>query len=640
MLILDAGVTDAGVASVDVLITDSNDRNLDRTGTFSEGAVSVSFVVAALQERSDGLPLQYSAFTTRNVTFDGGTFVQNGTDTGGTWTELDPLNGGRYRYQFGARVNVANAALTHTIGLYATRTFAGVRYVDNRLFHFRPDGQSVTKLRDIVTTQACNQCHTRLEAHGGARREIGLCITCHTNTNDIDPESGNTFDFKAMIHNIHRGNGLPSVLAGSPYFFIGFNNTRFDFSTVAFPRSINECETCHLGTAGERWRTNPNAEACTGCHDRTWFATTTPPPGFTVHPGGPRPDSQCIVCHDNNSIEPIALRHPAPSRDPLRLDVTGNIVSIPAVPPGGRPVVTFNVAVNGTPRDVLTQRMSRLRFITGGPNADIARAWTESAENAADCAVITDGGACLERLDAGLFSYRSRTPLLATDQGSFSVGVEICATTDAGVRWCATNPVVPFAVTDPVAIDRRAPVTLAQCDSCHETLAAHGGTRTNPEHCVLCHNGNLVLRASVPIDGGIVTAESGNFRNLIHGIHSTVRFPSPQNYCAKCHTPTGWSLPMPLGLLPSRHENQSCGLLPDGGSGAPSDGGLTCLSGAVVISPFFQAPTAAACTSCHSTPAADVHAAVNTSSTGQESCAVCHMAGRSSGIDLKHAMLP
>lgn len=638
--VLDASVTDAGVASVEVLITDGLDRPIDRTGSFSEGAVSVSFVLGALQERSDGLPLQYTSFTTRSVTYDGGTFVQNGTDTGGTWTELEPLGTGRYRYQLGTTVTVANPALTHTLGLYATRTFQGVRYVDNRLFHFRPDGAAVSKQRDIVTTAACNQCHTRLEAHGGARREVGLCIMCHTNTNDVDPESGNTIDFKNMVHNIHRGAGLPSVDAGTPYFFVGFNNTRFDFSDINFPRTINECETCHQGTAGDRWRTNPSAEACTGCHDRTWFASTPPPTGWVVHSGGPRPDSQCIVCHDNASIEPIALRHPTPARDPRRLDVTGNIVSIPPVAPGNRPSVTFAVQVNGAPRDVLSQRLSRLRFITGGPNADIARSWTESAENAPDCATITDGGACLDRVDAGVFTYRARTALLPTDEGSFSVGVEICANNDAGTRWCATNPVVPFAVTDPVAVARRKPVTLAQCDSCHETLAAHGGTRTNPEHCVLCHNGNLVLRATVPSDGGVVTAEAGNFKNLIHGVHSTVRFPSPLNACSKCHTPTGWALPLPIASLPSRHELQSCGLLPDGGSGAPTDGGSTCVSGAVTATALFQPPTAAACLSCHGTLPAEVHAAVNTTSQGQEACAVCHMAGRSSGVDLVHATLP
>ncbi|MFO0597497.1 MAG: OmcA/MtrC family decaheme c-type cytochrome [Myxococcaceae bacterium] len=639
--IVAASITDAGVATADIAITDNANRPLDRTGTFSEGAVSVSFVIAALNERSDGLPLQYSTYTTRTVPADGGTMLQNGTDTGGTWTELEPIGSGNYRYQFGTVVDAsARLSQTHTVGLYATRTFAGVRYVDNQLFHFRPDGQAVTKKREIITTAGCDVCHTRLEAHGGARREVGLCILCHTTTNDIDPESGNTIDFKNMVHNIHRGSSLPSVDAGSPYYFIGFNNTRLDFSDVQFPRPIGNCEVCHTGPDGARWKTNPSSEACTGCHDRTWFAASTPPPGWTGHTGGPRADSQCIVCHDDASIEPIARRHLWAGRDATRLDVQSSILSIPTTPPGTRPSVTFSVTVNGAPRDVLSQRLSRLRVVTGGPNDDVARYWSETAETAADCTTVTDGGACLARVDAGIFTYRASTALAANDTGSFTMGLEVCATTDAGVRWCATNPVKPFAVTDATPIARRAPVTLGQCNACHASLAAHGGTRTNVEHCVICHNANTVQRAAVPLDGGVATAEAANFKNLIHTAHANVPFPSPLNRCVTCHTAAGWQIPVPVASLPSRSELQTCGLLPDGGSGAPTDGGLTCVTAAILATPVFQAPTTAACTSCHSTLPAEAHAALNTTASGLEACAVCHQAGRSTGIDLVHAVAP
>jgi OmcA/MtrC family decaheme c-type cytochrome len=463
---------------------------------------------------------------------------------------------------------------------------------------------------------------------------------CHTNSNNIDPETGNTIDFKVMVHNIHRGGGLPSVDAGTPYRFVGFNNAVSDFSDVEFPTSITDCESCHTGSAGARWKTNPSQEGCTGCHDRTWFASTTPPAGFTLHSGGPRTDSQCIVCHADNSIEPIALRHPHPSRDPLRLDVVSNILSVPRVLPGAVPQVTFSVSVNGQPRDVLAQRLSRLRFVVGGPNTDVARYWSETAETAPDCATITDGGMCIAAVDAGVFTWRGRTALLASDQGSFTVGMEVCATTDAGVRWCATNPVAPFAVTDNAPIARRKDVTLTQCNQCHKQLRAHGGIRTNTEHCVTCHNGNLVLNAVVPTDGGVVTANAANFKNLIHEIHEATTYPSPLNNCAKCHTASGWTLPLPAGELPSRSELRSCGLQPDGGSGYPADGGGVCLPAAVAVTPVFMAPTSSACTSCHNTLSAQAHAALNTTSTGVEACAVCHQAGRSSGIDTAHALLP
>ncbi len=639
--ILDAGVTDAGVASVDVRLTDTSGRALDRSGTFTEGVVSVSFVLGYLDERTDGLPLQYVSYTRRNVTFDGGTFVQNAADTNGVWTELDPVGSGLYRYRFGAAVNAA-AVLnrTHTVGLYATRTYQAERFVDNKLFHFRPDGQPATAQRDLVTTAGCNACHTRVEAHGGARREVGLCIMCHTNTADIDPDTGNTFDFKVMVHNIHRGAGLPSVVGGKPYQIIGFANSVHDYSDVEFPAEITDCESCHTGTAGARWKTNPSQEGCSGCHDTTWFSTTPAPAGFTVHSGGPRTDAQCIVCHAANSIEPIEQRHPHPSRDASRLTVTSNILSVPQVLPGALPEVTFSVQVNGAPRDVLAQRMSRLRFVLGGPNTDVARFWGETAELAPDCSTVTDGGMCLTAIDAGVYTWRGRVPLLATDTGSFTLGMEVCATNDAGVRSCALNAVAPFAVTDVAPTARRTEVTTTQCNTCHRGLTAHGGSRNNTQHCVTCHNGNLVLSAIVPSDGGVVTANAGNFKDLIHNVHSAALYPSPLNNCTKCHTATGWTLPVPVGVLPSRSENRSCALLPDGGSGVPADGGLVCVTGAVAVSALFQAPTSAACTSCHQTISAQAHAALNVTSSGVEACAVCHQAGRSSGIDTAHALLP
>ncbi|MDP3238042.1 MAG: OmcA/MtrC family decaheme c-type cytochrome [Myxococcales bacterium] len=628
--VLDAGIDDGG-ASVDLRMADQAGRALDRTGTLTEGAISVSLVAGYVEERSDGLALQYVSYTRRNVTFDGGTYAQNAADTNGTWTELGT---GVYRYRFGTPMVVgANAGKTHSIGLYATRTVQGVRAVDNAVFHFRPDGQPVTTTRELVTDQACNSCHTRLEAHGGARRDIALCIMCHTDTADIDPETGNSFDFKAMVHAIHRGEGLPSVVAGTPYRFVGFNNVVHDYSRVKYPGDLDTCEACHQGPQADRWKTNPTGQNCSGCHDRTWFATATPPPGFTLHSAGARPDAQCNVCHQDGSFAPTSTAHVSPLRDPSRIAVTATILSVPTTPPGTRPTVTFGVNVNGQPRDVLAARMSRLRFVFAGPNTDIARYTSETAENAADCAVLTDGGACLERVDAGVFRYRASTTLAPTDTGSFTVGLEVCSTTDAGVRWCAVNPVAPFAVTDASPVRRREPVTLAQCNACHQNLSAHGGSRNNTEHCSVCHGGNLVENAVTPVDGGSITAPAANFKDLVHRLHATAEYPSPLNHCQACHTATGASLPLPAGVLPSRSEVRTC-------SSAPPDGGLSCLPASTVVTPVFEPPTSAACTSCHFSVAASAHAMLNTTSTGAEACAVCHAPGRSAGVDVAHAVSP
>jgi hypothetical protein len=51
-------------------------------------------------------------------------------------------------------------------------------------------------------------------------------------------------------------------------------------------------------------------------------------------------------------------------------------------------------------------------------------------------------------------------------------------------------------------------------------------------------------------------------------------------------------------------------------------------------------PETAACVSCHTAPATAVHAEVNTSSSGAESCATCHGTGKSIAVEAVHASAP
>ena len=71
----------------------------------------------------------------------------------------------------------------------------------------------MTKTREVVLQAACNKCHDQLSAHGGARRDLQLCITCHS-PQSVDPDTGNTVDLSVMVHKIHMGSSLPSVVAG------------------------------------------------------------------------------------------------------------------------------------------------------------------------------------------------------------------------------------------------------------------------------------------------------------------------------------------------------------------------------------------------------------------------------------------
>jgi hypothetical protein len=118
--------------------------------------------------------------------------------------------------------------------------------------------------------------------HGGASRR-DQWRPCH-NPGSWDNSPGNvqTLDFKVMIHKIHRGANLPSVLgpdgvagtADDGKYMIG----SADFSTVVFPQDVRNCTKCHDGAdpatpQGDNWKIQPSREACGSCHDNVNFAT-------------------------------------------------------------------------------------------------------------------------------------------------------------------------------------------------------------------------------------------------------------------------------------------------------------------------------------------------------------------------------
>jgi hypothetical protein len=60
----------------------------------------------------------------------------------------------------------------------------------------------------------------------------------------------------------------------------------------------------------------------------------------------------------------------------------------------------------------------------------------------------------------------------------------------------------------------------------------------------------------------------------------------------------------------------------------------------VVSQSAFVPPQTSLCVACHGSLAAQAHASLTTTSTGVETCAVCHAAGRSAGVDSVHAPVP
>src|SRR5262249_11894753 len=141
---------------------------------------------------------------------------------------------------------------THSVGVYSNRNLTefdlGTQFSDD-VFTFVPNGSAVKVTRDVVKTASCNQCHDPLAAHGGSRQKVEWCILCHQ-PQTADPDTGNTVDMPVMVHKIHMGEALPSVIAGTPYKIIGNAQSVNDYSTVAFPADVRRCTVCHDQKSG------------------------------------------------------------------------------------------------------------------------------------------------------------------------------------------------------------------------------------------------------------------------------------------------------------------------------------------------------------------------------------------------------
>ena len=622
-------------------ITDDNNQGLDRTGAQTPGSVALGFVLARINPGDT----QYTAYTTRTRTnqVTGGLVTQGTTENNGTF---ESLGDGVYKYTFATQLPSGYpAAATHTVGVQATRDLRVLaeqlglfqlvktgRYDSNDTYNFIPAGGDVTVVRDVVRTEACNQCHDPLAIHGGGTRRITqLCVLCHQ-PQSIDDVTGNPVDFKIMIHKIHRGRDLPSVQAGIPY-----RIEDEDFSEIGWPQDTRNCTTCHQGgTQSDNYKTNPNRAACGSCHDDVNFATGE------HHPGGVQlDDNLCSICHAPDGAEfdlSVTGVHTIPDFSKQLKGLNIEITGITGTSAGSKPTVTFTVKDNaGNPLTASTLQTLTLRL--AGPTTD----YTWMASEDARSATPTSTG----------YSYtfkNASSAIPAGAKGTYAVGAESRnSATFAGpllfqsitARETAFNPLRYFSVDGTAVLERREVVNVnTRCNVCHKRLVMHGGTRTNTSYCVMCHNpattdnpdGARAAGRDVP-EGEVPT--SINFRFLIHRWHTgdnltrefkiyrtfgifspneEVFFPGDRRNCAKCHVNNSNQLPLPSGMASTL---------------APRE--------------FFSplGPAASACLGCHDSESTAAHAFLQTalfpSGKSSESCATCHGEGKEFAVTRVHA---
>lgn len=329
------GVTVGGPPVVNFELVDENGAPLSGLP-----AADISFAIAKLTPGTDGASSYWTSYIYHTVTPSGCPAGVTSCDTAattqpttesGTTGKLVDNGDGTYVYTFNKDITIDplvtyDATLTHRVAF----EIRGLAQANNGAYTFQPSTGATTNIfsREIVETSTCDRCHGFLNAHGGARVEVHYCVMCH-NPQNSDPYSGNTLDFKQMIHKIHTGINLPSInppalpaqnttpTLGQGYWIVGYMASLNNFNTVLFPQDTRNCQTCHVqGLAGATEAGNyasvPTAEACGACHDNVNFAT-----GANHSTNIVANDTQCVTCHgpssnlDNGQLQ-VAAAHVIP----------------------------------------------------------------------------------------------------------------------------------------------------------------------------------------------------------------------------------------------------------------------------------------------------------------------------------------
>lgn len=639
-----------GTVRVRFSMTDPRGVGLDREGILTPGTVSTSFILAKIPRGGK----YYEAYTTRVQTSTwsgsktpGRQARQAAADSGGRY---EKVSDGVYLYTFGTKLPADyDRAATHTIGIYGNRNLTefdlGVNY-KSVVYHFVPNGSAPTGMRDVVSTASCNKCHTDINAHGGSRRGMEMCVLCHApaygNVENIDPDTGNTFDMTVMTHKIHMGADLPSVKAGTPYVIVGNQNRAFDYSHIRIPSGANNCGFCHEPGPAQASLplTSPTRWACGSCHDNINFATGE------GHLGLPQfNDNGCARCHiPQGEIDfdaSILGAHVTPRNSSLMRGAVAKIVSVENTRAGQRPAVTFTLTDRkGDPLAINelipgTAGSGRLAVTLAGPATDYGEGIRATGTNGYVTEVMS---ATNVTGSPGRYRYAMTTAIPADAKGTWVIALEGRSSErllegtlkQRNVNANIPNDVTYFNVEGGPITPRRTIVTNAKCNQCHANLILHGENRDKIENCVICHNPAMTDAARRPANQ--LPAESIDMALMVHRIHAGTLQTRDYTIYGFGNVPYNFNrvaLPMGEGQL------ANCGICHVGGSeNVPAKATLKAVDPRGLLNPTYKAT--GACLGCHTSVDAASHALINTSQLG-ESCAVCHGPNGTYSVSRVHA---
>jgi len=679
-------VNPQGIVTVTFTLTDAAGVPLvpSTASTSDPAQARVRFTIAHLdadRTTTEGNTVTFTRYRNYIVPTPG----QPGYDSGGSLATVDAARG-IYSYTFATALPAGfPATVTHTVGGQVERNLATQTLYANPLSDFVPAGAAVTTVRQVTTTAQCNGCHDPLAEHGGGRREVGLCQLCHTDQG-FDPESGNSLELQQMIHRIHRGKGLPSVVngaLGAKYEIIGRSPTVFaekvkacaggalagvpcsgdgdcpngtctgtTVTGVGFPQDTRSCAVCHgQGTTAGDHLAKASTSACTGCHDNvnpSEMSTSAGPPGKN-HGAGAQPEAFCsTLCHPANGSEfglSVAGAHTVPERSTQLEGLVGDLLSASGSP-GGPVTITFRLTDDGgTPLTSLAG-LSSLALAISGPSSDLGALMppvtTPSliGDNAAGALTGPDG--------SGVFTYTTTVAdgIPAGGTGTWRVGMEArrnVTINGQSVREAIQNVVRDFSVDGSAVAPRRAVVDQANCASCHgvfsQGFSVHGNLRNRVEYCVLCHNPSKSdFGGRVVVSGADPATQPITLKHLLHKIHTGGRL-TEQPYVVYGFNGSVNDFGE-IRFPGNRADCQHCHLEETFLLPLPSGVRPTRLSEimAGVETPVGSIPPIQdACLSCHDDPGTAAHAATNTAPGGAEACPVCHAENATFAVSKVHA---
>jgi OmcA/MtrC family decaheme c-type cytochrome len=164
-----------------------------------------------------------------------------------------------------------------------------------------------------------------------------------------------------------------------------------------------------------------------------------------------------------------------------------------------------------------------------------------------------------EELEIGRYQYTFDTQLPADYPTGMTHTLGIFATRDLRdiepieKRYVA-NVELDFVPDGSEVVDTWAPVSDANCNSCHDPLSAHGGSRQDVKLCVLCHTPQLVdpdtgrnldmeiMTHKIHRGEDLPSVQAGEpyivigYRQSVHD-YSNVAYPQDIRNCTSCHGP-------------------------------------------------------------------------------------------------------